>query len=58
VTATVPLVVGGVVSCVAIAGATVALCLGHIDAGTYGAIVGTFGGGGLGVAAHAAGVKA
>lgn len=39
----------------AIIGATVAVCLGHIDQQTYATIVGFGAGGGLGVGAHAAG---
>jgi len=52
------LIVSAVVACVAIAAATVAVALGKIDASTYAAIVGTFGGAGVGVGAHAAGVRA
>jgi hypothetical protein len=58
VSAAVPLIVGAVVAVVAIAGATVAVCLGHIDPQTFAAIVGVFGGAGIGVGAHAAGVRA
>lgn len=53
-----PLIFSGVVAVCAIAGATVAVCLGHIDASTYSAIVAGFGGAGVGVGAHAAGTKA
>lgn len=56
--ASVPLIVGAVVAVVAIAAATVAVSLGKIDSPTYAAIVGTFGGAGVGVGAHAAGTKA
>lgn len=45
------------VSIVAIVGATVALCLGHIDGGAFAGIVGGLGGVGAGVGAHAAGVR-
>lgn len=57
-TSSVPLIVGAVVAVVAIACATVAVSLGKIDSSTYAAIVGVFGGAGVGVGAHAAGVKA
>ena len=56
--ASLPLVLGAIVSVVAIAAATVALCLGHLDAQTYATIVGVFGGVGVGVGAHAAGTRA
>lgn len=48
----------GVVALVAIVGATVALCLGHIDGGTFAGIVGGLGGAGAGAGAHAAGTRA
>lgn len=48
---------GAIVSVIAIIGATVAVCLGHIDAGTFAGIVGAGLGGGIGAGAHAAGVK-
>lgn len=54
----VPLIVGGVVALGTIAGATVAVCLGHIDAQTFAAIVAGAGGAGIGVGAHAAGTRA
>lgn len=53
-----PLVVSGVVALVAIAGSTVAVCLGHIDASTFAAIVGGVTGASVGVGAHAAGTRA
>ena len=56
--ASVPLIVGAVVAVVAIVAATVAVSLGKIDSSTYAAIVGTFGGAGVGVGAHAAGTRA
>lgn len=56
--AAVPLVISGVVAVVAIAAATVAVVLGHIDAQTFAALVGSFGGAGVGVGAHAAGTRA
>lgn len=49
--------IGGVIALAAIVGATVAVCLGHIDSSTYSAIVGGGLTGGIGVGAHAAGVK-
>lgn len=49
--------VGAIVAIVAIIGATVAVCLGHIDAGAYTGIVGAGLGGGIGAGAHAAGVN-
>lgn len=55
---TVPLVVSAGVALAAIASATVAVVLGHIDASTYAAIVGGVTGAGLGVGAHAAGTRA
>lgn len=48
---------GGAIALAAIIGATVAVCLGHIDSSTYSAIVGGGLTGGIGVGAHAAGVK-
>lgn len=51
-----PGVIGGIVAITAIVGATIAVCLGHIDAGAYAGIVGGFGGVGVGAGAHAAGV--
>ena len=45
-----------VLAVVVAAGATVAVCLGKIDAPTYIAVVGTFGGAGLGAGIHAQGV--
>lgn len=56
--AAVPLIVSGVVAVCAIAAATVAVVLGHIDPQTFAAIVGAFGGAGIGVGAHAAGTRA
>lgn len=56
--AAVPLIVSGAVAVVAIAGSTVAVCLGHIDASTFAAIVGGVTGAGIGVGAHAAGTRA
>lgn len=50
-------VVGAIVSMVAIAAATVALCLGHIDGEAFVALVAGFGGVGVGAGAHAAGVR-
>lgn len=50
-------IIGGVIAIVAIVGATVAVCLGHIDSSTFSAIVGGGLTGGIGVGAHAAGVK-
>lgn len=49
--------VGGIVAVVAVIGATVAVSLGHIDSSTYSSIVGGALVGGIGVGAHAAGVK-
>lgn len=49
--------VSGAVALAAIAGATVAVCLGHIDAGTYSGLVGVALGGAVGVGSHAAGVN-
>lgn len=40
-----------------VVGATVAVCLGHIDQSTYIAIVAAVGGVGLGAGVHAAGVN-
>ena len=40
---------------VALVGASVAVCLGHIDASTYIAIVASFGGVGVGAGVHQAG---
>lgn len=54
---TLPALIGGLVALAAIAGATVAVCLGHIDAGTYSGLVGVALGGAVGVGAHAAGVS-
>lgn len=51
-----PALIGGVIAIVAIVGATVAVCLGHIDAGAYTGLVGVALGGGVGAGAHAAGV--
>lgn len=56
--ALVPLLVSAAVAIVAIAAATVAVSLGKIDAQTYSALVGVFGGAGVGVGAHAAGTRA
>lgn len=56
--AAVPLVTSAGVAVVAIAGATVAVCLGQIDASTYAAIVAGVTGAGIGVGAHAAGTRA
>lgn len=55
--ASVPLLVGAAIAAFAIAGATVAVCLGQIDASTYAAIVGSAMGAGIGVGAHAAGTR-
>ena len=55
---TIPLIVGGAVAVVAIVCATVAVSLGKIDPQTFAAIVGVFGGAGVGVGAHAAGTRA
>lgn len=49
-------IAGAAVALAAIAGATVAVCLGQIDGATYVAIVGTFGAFGAGAGAHASGV--
>lgn len=54
---TTPGIVGAVIALAAIIGATVAVCLGHIDAAAYTGIVGAGLGGGLGAGAHAAGVN-
>jgi hypothetical protein len=43
------------VGLVAIVGASVAVCLGHIDPSTYIAVVASFGGVGVGAGVHAAG---
>lgn len=51
-----PAIIGGVIALAAIVGATVAVCLGHIDAGAYTGLVGVALGGGVGAGAHAAGV--
>jgi len=51
-----PALIGGVIALAAIVGATVAVCLGHIDAGAYTGLVGVALGGGVGAGAHAAGV--
>lgn len=48
---------GAAVAIFAVAGATVAVCLGHIDSSTYSTIVGGALVGGIGVGAHAAGVQ-
>jgi hypothetical protein len=56
--AALPLVVSGTVAALAIAGSTVAVCLGHIDASTFAAIVGGVTGASVGVGAHAAGTRA
>ena len=40
---------------IALVGASVAVCLGHIDASTYIAIVASFGGVGVGAGVHQAG---
>lgn len=56
--AAVPLITSAAVAAVAIAGSTVAVCLGHIDASTYAAIVGAVTGASVGVGAHAAGTRA
>jgi hypothetical protein len=52
-----PGVLGAAIAIVAIIGATVAVCLGHIDGSAFTGIVAGVGGGGLGAGAHAAGVK-
>lgn len=52
-----PGTMAAVIAIVAIIGATVAVCLGHIDASAYSAIIGAGLGGGLGAGAHAAGVN-
>lgn len=52
-----PALIGAAVAVVAIVGATVAVCIGHIDAGTFAGLVGGASGAGLGVGAHAAGVR-
>lgn len=49
-------VLGYALAIVGVIGATVAVCLGHIDAETYIALVGPVVGAGVGVGAHAAGV--
>lgn len=50
------IIVGGAVAAIAIAGATVAVCLGKIDAATFVGVVGAFGGVLTGAGAHASGV--
>lgn len=52
-----PALIGGATTLAAIIGATVAVCLGQIDAQAYSGIVGVALGGGIGVGAHAAGVR-
>lgn len=54
---TTPGIIGAAVAIVAIIGATVAVCLGQIDGGTFAGLVGVCAGGGIGAGAHAAGVK-
>lgn len=51
-----PVIIGGGVAALAIVGATIAVCLGSIDAGAYAALIGAALGGGVGAGAHAAGV--
>lgn len=51
-----PALIGGVIALAAIVGATIAVCLGHIDSGAYTGLVGVALGGGVGAGAHAAGV--
>lgn len=52
----VPAIIGGVIALAALVCATVAVCLGKIDAGAYTGLVGVVLGGGVGAGAHAAGV--
>lgn len=47
-----------VIAGLALVGATVAVCLGHIDQQSYVGLVGLALGGGIGVGAHAAGTSA
>lgn len=54
---TTPGIVAGVVAIAAIVGATVAVCLGQIDGGTFAGIIGAFGGVAVGAGSHAAGVN-
>lgn len=49
--------VGGAIAMAAVIGATIAVCLGKIDAAGFTGIVGAFGGIGAGAGAHAAGVN-
>lgn len=51
-----PGVIGGAVAIIAILSATVAVCTGHIDGGTFAGLVGSAMGVGIGAGAHAAGV--
>lgn len=53
----VTILAGAGIAGLAVVGATVAVCLGHIDSSTYSSIVGGALVGGIGVGAHAAGVK-
>jgi hypothetical protein len=46
-----------VIGLAAVVGASVAVCLGHIDQSTYIAVVAAFGGVGVGAGVHAAGVN-
>jgi hypothetical protein len=50
-------IIGGTIAIVAVVGATVAVCLGHISASDYQGIIGVALGAGVGIGAHAAGVK-
>jgi len=50
-----PAIAGAAVALAAIIGATVAVCLGHIDAGAYSGLIGVALGGGVGAGAHAVG---
>lgn len=52
-----PGLIGGIVAIVAIVGATVAVCLGHIDGAGYLGLVAALAGAGVGAGAHASGVK-
>jgi hypothetical protein len=49
--------IGGAIALVAVIGATVAVCLGHITASDFQGIIGVALGAGVGLGAHAAGVK-
>lgn len=51
-----PGAIGGGVAVCAIIAATVAVCLGQIDGGTFAGLVGSAMGVGIGAGAHAAGV--